>query len=116
MFTFGTLCLISHNAFKNLLQSCQLHSLAKAFGILTAQHRNSPSENTGFIFSRCNITGLPGGTDLGRPWGPYSRVIFGNTFMSNTVSPEGWRDWDDPRAQRCKTFCSFLFKDKYTCM
>ncbi|PWA51996.1 pectinesterase 11 [Artemisia annua] len=84
----------------SFFESCQLHSLAKAFGILTAQHRNSPSENTGFIFLGCNITGSPGGTDLGRPWGPYSRVIFGNTFMSNTVSPEGWRDWDDPRAQR----------------
>lgn len=82
------------------MQNCQLNSLAKNLGIITAQHRNSPSENTGFVFVGCKITGLDNGTALGRPWGPFSRVIFANTYMSNAVSPEGWRDWDDPRNQR----------------
>ncbi|XP_071689013.1 putative pectinesterase 11 [Rutidosis leptorrhynchoides] len=84
----------------SFFENCQLNSLANNLGVITAQHRNSPSENTGFVFAGCKITGLNSGTALGRPWGPFSRVIFANTYMSNTVSPEGWRDWDDPRNQR----------------
>ncbi|XP_076945948.1 putative pectinesterase 11 [Bidens hawaiensis] len=83
----------------SLFESCQLHSLARALGTITAQHRNLPSENTGFIFLGCKITGLDNGTFLGRPWGPYSRVIYAHTYMSNTISPDGWHDWDDPRKQ-----------------
>nr|XP_043616019.1 putative pectinesterase 11 [Erigeron canadensis] len=85
---------------KTVWQNCQLNSLAKNLGIITAQHRNSPSENTGFIFLGCKITGLDNSTVLGRPWGPFSRVIFANTYMSNAVSPEGWRDWDETKYER----------------
>ncbi|KAK1414448.1 hypothetical protein QVD17_30192 [Tagetes erecta] len=84
----------------SLFESCQLNSLAKNLGTITAQHRNSPLENTGFTFLGCKITGSDGGTVLGRPWGPFSRVIFAHTYMSNAVSPDGWRDWDDPSKER----------------
>ncbi|KAI3815149.1 hypothetical protein L1987_14805 [Smallanthus sonchifolius] len=84
----------------SVFDSCQLNSLAKSLGIITAQHRNSPSENTGFIFLDCKITGLDNGTALRRPWGPYSRVIYAQTYMSNTISPDGWRDWEDPSKER----------------
>ncbi|KAI3712204.1 hypothetical protein L1987_70755 [Smallanthus sonchifolius] len=84
----------------SVFQSCQLNSLAKSLGIITAQHRNTPSENTGFTFIDCKITGLDNGTVLGRPWGPYSRVIYARTYMSNTISPDGWSDWSDPSKER----------------
>lgn len=83
-----------------MLQGCHLHSLARNLGIITAQHRNSPFEKTGFIFIGCKITGLYGGTVLGRPWGQFSRVIYAHTYMSNTISPEGWHNWDDPSKER----------------
>ncbi|KVH93217.1 Pectinesterase, catalytic [Cynara cardunculus var. scolymus] len=86
----------------SLFESCHLHSLATTFGTITAQHRNSPFENTGFIFVGCKITGMGDGTVLGRPWGSCSRVIFAHTFMSNVISPEGWRGWDDPSKERSK--------------
>ncbi|KAM0011106.1 putative pectinesterase [Helianthus debilis subsp. tardiflorus] len=84
----------------SLFERCQLNSLAKNLGTITAQHRNSPSENTGFVFLGCKITGLAGGTVLGRPWGSFSRVIYANTYMSNAISPYGWHDWDDPSKER----------------
>ncbi|KAL8223786.1 hypothetical protein R6Q57_019261 [Mikania cordata] len=84
----------------SFFQSCQLHSLAKNLGTITAQHRNSPLENTGFTFLGCKITGLDNATVLGRPWGSYSRVIYAHTYMSTAISPDGWRDWDDPSNQR----------------
>lgn len=98
------LYILSHHHVMSVFQGCHLHSVAKSFGVITAQHRNSPLENTGLTFVGCKITGLVGGTVLGRPWGPYSRVIFAQTFMSDTVSPQGWLDWDDPSKQRCTLY------------
>ncbi|RZS27452.1 hypothetical protein BHM03_00060918 [Ensete ventricosum] len=59
------------------------------------------TERTGYSFLQCKITGTGAGTAiLGRPWGPYSRVVFAFTNMSDAVLPEGWNDWNEPRNQR----------------
>lgn len=81
-------------------QRCHIHSIAEEYpGAITAQKRSSPLENTGFTFLGCKITGV-GNTVLGRPWGPYSRVVFALTYMSSVILPEGWNDWGDPTKQR----------------
>lgn len=82
------------------MQRCHLHSLSKGDGAITAQHRNSPSEDTGFTFLGCKITGV-GTAILGRPWGPYSRVVFALTYMSSVIVPQGWDDWGDQSKRRC---------------
>ncbi|KAE8695959.1 putative DNA polymerase epsilon catalytic subunit A [Hibiscus syriacus] len=46
---------------------CHLHSLSEVDAAITAQRRQSPSENTGFTFLGCKITGVKS-TVLGRPW------------------------------------------------
>ena len=81
------------------MQKCHLHSLSTVGGAITAQHRNSSSEDTGYTFLNCKITGV-GTALLGRPWGPYSRVVFALTYMSSVVVPQGWDDWGDPSKQR----------------
>jgi hypothetical protein len=81
------------------MQRCHLHSLSKADGAITAQHRNAPSEDTGFSFLGCKITGV-GTALLGRPWGAYSRVVFSLTYMSSVVVPQGWDDWGDQSKHR----------------
>ncbi|XP_047312652.1 putative pectinesterase 11 [Impatiens glandulifera] len=83
----------------SLFHGCHLHSLSFVGGAITAQKRKSRSEKTGFIFSKCRITG-PGNAVLGRPWGPYSRVVFLRTYMSNVVLPRGWDDWEQQNNQR----------------
>jgi pectinesterase len=48
-------------------------------GYLTAQSRTSPGQTTGYVFRHVRITAADlGGKDfyLGRPWRPFSRVIF----------------------------------------
>jgi len=65
-------------------------------GYLTAQSRTSPDQNTGYIFRRAHITadGLDGKDFyLGRPWRPYSRVVFLSSDMPATLSPQGWSPW-----------------------
>ena len=82
-------------------QKCRLHSVSPAGGAFTAHKRSSESEDTGFSFVGCKLTGLGVGTSiLGRPWGPYSRVVFALSYMSSTVRPQGWDDWSDADKQR----------------
>ncbi|GKV40439.1 hypothetical protein SLEP1_g48082 [Rubroshorea leprosula] len=85
--------------FVGVLQKCHLRSLSEGTRAITAQQRQSPSKNTGFIFLGCNITGVES-TVLGRPWGAYSKVVFVQTYMSNVVLPQGWENWGDPAKQR----------------
>ncbi|CAL9764425.1 unnamed protein product [Musa acuminata subsp. burmannicoides] len=83
-----------------LFEKCHLHSTSPGGGAITAQRRSSAAESTGYSFLQCKITGTGAGTAiLGRPWGPYSRVVFAFTYMSDAVLPEGWNDWNDPRNQ-----------------
>ncbi|KAM7277346.1 hypothetical protein ACFE04_019212 [Oxalis oulophora] len=66
--------------------------------VLTAQGRVNSSEVSGFSFQFCNISADPellptlNSTDtfLGRPWRPYSRTVFMQSYLSNIVSPGGW--------------------------
>lgn len=61
-------------------------------GFITAQGRKSAYEPTGFVFRRGIVSGT-GQAFLGRAYGPYSRVIFHETTMSNVVDPNGWFAW-----------------------
>jgi pectin methylesterase-like acyl-CoA thioesterase len=82
-------------------QSCHLHSTSDGEGAFTAQGREALSNNTGFSFVRCDLTGKPGKSVLGRPWRPYARVVFALCNMSNTVAPVGWNYWKSrPQDQR----------------
>ncbi|KAG2599362.1 hypothetical protein PVAP13_5KG450600 [Panicum virgatum] len=85
-----------------LFDKCHLHSTSLVGGAFTAHKRSAESEDTGFSFVGCKLTGVGKSTSiLGRPWGPYSRVVFALSYMSSTVRPEGWDGWsEDPAKQR----------------
>ncbi|EXB37139.1 Putative pectinesterase 11 [Morus notabilis] len=94
----GAIDFIFGNA-ASLYEKCHLHSLSERDGAITAQHRVSSAENTGFTFLGCNITGV-GASFLGRPWGASSRVVFTYCHMSSAIIPQGWNDWGDETKQR----------------
>ncbi|KAL8129534.1 hypothetical protein V2J09_018689 [Rumex salicifolius] len=95
----------------SLYEKCQLHySSGEAGGAIAAQRRESGRENTGFSFVRCKITGEAGGkVYLGRPWRPYSRVVYALTYMSAVVIPQGWDDWGKNNAH------STAYYGEYNC-
>ncbi len=68
-------------------------------GYLTAQSRTSPDQTTGYVILNSKVTsgvepGAPRDTiSLGRPWRPYSRVVYINTELPANVIPEGWNAW-----------------------
>ncbi|XP_050234701.1 putative pectinesterase 11 [Mercurialis annua] len=82
----------------SLFQRCHVHSISKNNGSITAQHRDSESQNTGFTFLGCKITGN-GSAYLGRPWGAYSRVVFALSYMSGVIVPLGWDSWSGQTKQ-----------------
>ncbi len=85
---------------------CQIQSL-NGWGI-TAQYRQSASETTGYVFDGCNITGTPSdSTILGRPWGPYARVVFLNTSMDASIKPAGWANWDNTSNYKTAYFAEY---------
>ncbi|KAK7288488.1 hypothetical protein RIF29_01948 [Crotalaria pallida] len=63
-------------------------------GTITAQKRETINSPTGFVFKECYITGINGKAELGRAYGPYSRVIIANSYLSDVVRPEGWSSWN----------------------
>ncbi|XP_048567984.1 putative pectinesterase 11 [Triticum urartu] len=84
-----------------LFEKCHLHSTSLTGGAFTAQKRASESNYTGYSFVGCKLTGVGVSTSiLGRPWEPYSRVVFALTYMSAAVSPRGWNDWNHTANQR----------------
>lgn len=65
-------------------------------GYLTAQSRTSPEQATGYVFRHAKITAaeMDGRVFyLGRPWRPYSRVVFLSSWMPESLSPQGWSPW-----------------------
>ncbi len=88
---------------------------ANARGYLTAQSRTSPDQTTGYVIidskvtsgidhaSELSTTGQSKETiSLGRPWRPYSRVVYIDTWLPADVLPQGWTLWgrnsEEPRA------------------
>ncbi|XP_010243601.1 PREDICTED: pectinesterase PPME1-like, partial [Nelumbo nucifera] len=74
---------------KSLYMNTELHSVAKDLAVITAQARKSDSEDDGYSFVHCTVTGT-GDIYLGRPWFPFGKVIFANTELCDKVNPVGW--------------------------
>ncbi|KAG2618044.1 hypothetical protein PVAP13_3NG258149 [Panicum virgatum] len=90
----GSVDFIFGNAL-SLYEGCHVHAIARNYGALTAQSRQSLLEDTGFSFVNCRVTGS-GALYLGRAWGTFSRVVFAYTYMDNIIIPRGWYNWGDP--------------------
>lgn len=88
-----------------LFQNCQIlakKGLPNQKNTITAHGRKDPDEPTGFSIQFCNITAdsdlVPfvnsTQTYLGRPWKPYSKTIFMQSYISDVLRPEGWLEWN----------------------
>jgi pectinesterase len=82
-------------------------------GFLTAQSRTSADQTTGYVIVDSTVTSAieqqaamdpatagakssasaKRSIGLGRPWRPYSRVVYLNTTLPADVNPAGWNNW-----------------------
>ena len=93
----------------------ELHSNGP--GYITAQSRTAADQTTGYVILNSKVTSsihprppphgrrhprshklraAPNTIGLGRPWRPYSRVIYINTELPADVNPAGWNNWGNP--------------------
>ena len=101
---------------------------ANGQGYLTAQSRTSPEQTTGYVIVRSRVTSgfeanneareagkeserrAGGRVFLGRPWRPYSRVIYIDTELPTDVPPEGWSKWGDTPGEPQAYYAEFRDK------
>jgi pectinesterase len=88
----------------------EIHAIGRAY--LTAQSRTSPNQSTGYVILNSKVTSgfedaiVPPGSSitippqntvsLGRPWRPYSRVVYIKTELPAAVIAQGWNAWGHP--------------------
>ncbi|KAL3620026.1 hypothetical protein CASFOL_034938 [Castilleja foliolosa] len=81
---------------QSIYEKCSISMIGmnpNSTGYIAAQARDTPDDDSGFVFKHCNVTGK-GNIYLGRAWKSYSRVIYYNSFFSENVVPQGWDVWD----------------------
>ncbi|KAE8673721.1 Pectinesterase isoform 2 [Hibiscus syriacus] len=77
--------------------------------VITAQARESSSEDTGYSIVHGKITGTAKGSFLGRAWKSSPRVVYAYTEMTDVVNPAGWSHEMQP--ERTKT----VYYGEYKC-
>jgi pectinesterase len=90
-----------------VFDNCEIHS--RGDGYLTAQSRTSPDLSTGYVFYHCKLTAenQTKGSYLGRPWRPYSRVVYIECAMDDFIRPEGWNNWNDAKNEATAWYAEY---------
>ncbi|WP_445219951.1 pectinesterase family protein [Bradyrhizobium sp. Pa8] len=90
---------------KAYFQRCELHGIANQAVVYTAQSKDSPDEDSAYVFDHCTLTAdrAARAIALGRPWRRYATVIFLSTEMNAPVIADGWSEWDLGKTNRLKT-------------
>jgi polygalacturonase len=80
---------------KTVFDHCVIRSNTHFEGFITAQSKSYAGQDSGFVFHSCRLEAAPGvgNVYLGRPWRPYSTVVYLNTWMDGQIVPAGWREW-----------------------
>ncbi|KAJ6993510.1 pectinesterase 63 [Populus alba x Populus x berolinensis] len=104
----GTVDFIFGNG-KSLYLNTTIDSVAEGTGVITAQAREHVTEDSGFTFIHCNLTGLGNNTYLGRAWKQRPRVVFAYTYMGHLINDEGWSTWKFPERE------GTVYYGEYTC-
>ena len=89
-----------------VFDGCEIRS--KGAGYIAAQSRDVADSPTGFVFRNCKLTkGAESKTAevfLARPWRPYSRVVYLDTWMDAHIRPEGWNNWGNAENEKTAVF------------
>lgn len=93
---------------KSIYLNTQLHVLGdKDITVITAQARDSLTEDVGYSFVHCHVTGTGKRTYLGRAWMPYPRVVFAYTSMTDVVFPVAWDENARPERRQTVYFAEY---------
>ncbi|KAE8968988.1 hypothetical protein PR001_g27632, partial [Phytophthora rubi] len=74
-------------------ESCDIEPVGP--GYITANGRLNESNPSFYVLNNARVFGSSGNATvyLGRPWRPYSRVVWQNSELSDVIHPDGWLQW-----------------------
>lgn len=87
-------------------ENCHIHS--KKNSHITAA--STPLEHSfGYVFNDCTLTGDTSlhSVSLGRPWRPYSNVVYIHCYMGAQVKPEGWSNWNNTENYKTTRYAEY---------
>ena len=95
-------------------ENCEIHAIPHETVFLTAQSKHYPEEASGYIFEHCKVTAAPEASHVfrGRPWCPYSTVVFRNSELNVKIEPAGWREWHPGETHSLDTVFYAEFRSK----
>jgi len=90
-----------------VFDSCEIFC-KKGGGYITAASTEQDSKY-GFVFINCNITGNAPDSSfyLGRPWRPYSKVVFLKCKLPSIIKSEGWNNWNNPENEKTAFYAEY---------
>ena len=89
-----------------VFQRCVIRSLINSF-VTAASTR--PGRPFGFVFLDCRLVADSSvhKAFLGRPWRPYSNVVYIRTEMGGHIIPAGWDNWKNPENEKTAFYAEY---------
>lgn len=87
-------------------EGCHIHSKKNSHITAASTPQNHPY---GFIFNDCTLTGDSSlhMVSLGRPWRPFSMVIYMHCYIGQQVKPEGWSNWNKTESYKTARYAEY---------
>lgn len=92
-----------------LFERCEIRSKADSYITAASTCQGQPA---GFLFVECDLTADEGVTAcyLGRPWRDHAQTCFLRCNLGAHIRPEGWHDWNKPRAHKTVRYGEYACK------
>jgi len=89
-----------------IFQRCIIRSLVNSY-ITAASTR--PGSKFGFVFFDCRLIAdtIAKKVFLGRPWRPYAKTVFINTWMGSHILKEGWDNWRNAENEKTVGYAEY---------
>ncbi|MCX2838244.1 pectinesterase family protein [Salinimicrobium sp. MT39] len=93
-----------------VFKECTIKSLKNSFITAAATPQN---QEFGYVFLNCKFIATQGVNEvyLGRPWRPYAKTVFINSYLGDHILPEGWDHWPGdkmfPNKERTAYYAEF---------
>jgi pectinesterase len=90
-----------------VFERCTLKSLTNSFITAAATRSGHPF---GFVFLDCRLTAdtsVAHKVYLGRPWRPYSNVVYIHTEMGGHIAAAGWDNWKNPENEKTAFYAEY---------
>ena len=87
-------------------EGCHIHSKKNSHITAASTPQNHPY---GFVFNDCTLTGDSSlhMVSLGRPWRPFSMVVYMHCYIGQQIKPEGWSNWNKTESYKTARYAEY---------